>query len=191
MRKFNSTTPGFTLFELVVSSTIIIVLGSIFMVNYRQQQISQSLKSAADNLESGLRQMQNNILAGELYSPTSPARDYGVKLDLNAGTFETFAEESVTSAYKTLEIVNLGSNVIFNRLTAGSNSLITHLEVRFISPTGKMLISARQGGSVIYTEQANIIGQIRIAHTSTSSHYYIVDIDGASGRIQSTRVPGP
>lgn len=56
---------GFTLIELIVTTTIIIILTTIGISSYNNMNETQTLRDAASDLKNNLRMTQNKVAAGE------------------------------------------------------------------------------------------------------------------------------
>ena len=176
---------GFSFIELMVVIAIFTSLGTALTASYLQSRHSTSLQIVTDSTQSALRQMQNNTLAGEPYSLTTTARDYGIKISNLGVAYETFVEESGTVAYKALENFVFPTNVSFSNLqitSAGVTQSATDVEIRFFPPFGDILVTAKSGGVILFSEQKNVVVTFRVIFSGTTQ-YRRMTVDGISGRI--------
>ena len=184
---FRKKQPGFTFVELTIVFTIFIALATIFVTSQQQARRSSSLRIASDTTQSVLRQMQNNVLSGELYSESSltPARDYGIKFLSGGASYTSFVEEAATSNYKALETVNFDQKITFTNatvLSGGVSQGATSVEIRFFPPYGEIRVTAKSGSTTLFTEAKNVVVTFRLSYSGTSQ-YRQITVDGLSGRI--------
>lgn len=176
---------GFTLVEIIVVVTIFAALAATLLVSQQQARRSSNIRIAADSTQSALRLMQNQVLSGERYSPSSAARDHGIKLSSGGTAYETFVEEAGTVSYKSLETYTFPASVAISNLqvtSGGSTQSATLVEIRFFPPFGEVRVTAKNGGTTLFTEQKNVIVVFRFVY-SGASQYRQLTVDGVSGRI--------
>jgi len=77
----NLNEKGFTLIELLVSVSIILMLSSVFLVNYRGGDTMARLTMSAQKLASDIRMAQNNTLGSVEYNTVIPPGGWGVHFD--------------------------------------------------------------------------------------------------------------
>lgn len=75
--------PGLTLIELLVSISIIALVSSAFILNYRSSNHRSDLVMAAQMVVADIHQAQNNALGLLNYGEQSPAGGWGVHFDLS------------------------------------------------------------------------------------------------------------
>ena len=88
---------GFTLLEITVVISIIILLSGIFLVNYRQGEKEFALQRSAHSLAQTLRKTQEMAMSSkltpvELFGGTFPKGGYGLYFEKNSNTFILFAD---------------------------------------------------------------------------------------------------
>ena len=184
MRYFKSQSGrGFNIIELVVITAIIAVLFGAVVANLKEGEKGRNVKLAADSVQSALRQMQNNILSGQVHSVSGKAAgSYGFKITNSGTSYTTFVEELNKTAYAVLETVNLPNKISITNLVVDGNAS-TSLEVRFYPPFGKIKMDYVKlaGGSV--TDAENVQASFDLVYQGTS-HKKTIVIDGISGRIE-------
>jgi len=87
---------GFTLLELTVVVSIIIILTLIFLANYRGGELEFSLLRSTQRLAQDLRNTQEMALAGQLapfsFGEVFPKGGYGIYLQNNSNSYILFAD---------------------------------------------------------------------------------------------------
>lgn len=88
---------GFTLLELTVVTTIMILLATIFLANFRGGEKSFALKRSAHRLSQDLRMAQEMALSSQKTSPefgpeTFPQGGYGIYFEENSNSYILFAD---------------------------------------------------------------------------------------------------
>jgi len=185
LKRKKSFCEGFSMVEMIVVVGIIGMIGGIMMFNYGQARKSQNLQIARDALQSALRQMQSNSLSGQPYPGGTSARDYGLKISQTSTAYETFVEQAGTLAYQTLEALTLPQAVSVTNLRVtynGATTNITDAEIRFFPPFAEIKVTARNGGTTLFFEQAVVIVNFDMIYQGTTQTRSLV-IDGVSGRI--------
>lgn len=76
--KKNNLEKGFTLLEISVVSVIIVILSTVFLVNYKKGQTQFALERSAHQIAQALRISQDAALAGERINNVFPEGGYGV-----------------------------------------------------------------------------------------------------------------
>jgi len=77
---------GFTFVEMSVSVTIIGLLATLFITNYRSAERQQRLYASADQLVSDIRLMQSYALGAKKYDGQVPLGGWGINLDVGDPT---------------------------------------------------------------------------------------------------------
>ncbi len=87
--------------EVLVSISIIVLLGSTFLANYRDGSKSIELNLAAQKLASDIRFAQNNALGSVKYGATIPDGGWGIHIDIASSSKEylMFADENGNTTY--------------------------------------------------------------------------------------------
>ncbi len=149
---------GFTLIELMVVISIMLIAFSVVLVGLNQQQIKRSVILSQNETVTTIRKVQSYMLSSRDV-PTSklPARYYILYLQKNSPSSTVRAVDSSYAFYDNLEKINFTSGVIVNKLTLtqkdGSQSTPTCAQVIFSAPFGKMYIDTTEpcDGSIINT----------------------------------------
>lgn len=172
--------------ELMVVAAIFAVLSVGFVANFRRGEKVQSVKLAADDAQSALRQMQNNILSGAQYSEGVPAGNFGFEILDSGLSYNTFVEDTTfpVANKKILESVNFSSDsdIEANNLLVGGQSA-SKIEFRFYPPFAKVRIT---GLGTDYTNEENIAATFDLELTGGSfSSSKTIEVDGLTGRIEA------
>lgn len=90
--KQNRFAPGLTLIEMVVSISIVVIIASLFIANYRTANKRTDIIMAAQTLVADLHLAQNNSLGLVKYNGEVPAGGWGVHFDQARDTYTMFAD---------------------------------------------------------------------------------------------------
>jgi len=175
---------GYSLVELTVVVTILVLLSAAVIVNFNRGERIQRLNVAADSVQSALRQMQGNILFGLEYSATEVAQDFGFEISNNGQSYTTFVEDnnSPTPNRTNLETVTFASGVTATNLTVEGVSA-SKIEVRFFPPFGRIKIT---GVCTSYNQAENVgvLFDLRLDAGSGNIITKQVEVDGITGKIE-------
>jgi len=83
---------GFTLLEITVVISIIILLGTIFIANYRGGEKQFALRRSANKLAQDLRRTQEMAMSGVLFNGVFPKGGYGIHLKEDLDSYILFAD---------------------------------------------------------------------------------------------------
>jgi type II secretory pathway pseudopilin PulG len=186
--KRNRFAPGLTLIEMVVSISIIVLIASLFIANYRTANKRTDIIMAAQTLVADLHLAQNNSLGLVKYDGEVPAGGWGVHFDQTRDTYTMFADLNApgTGGYMSYDDgegdVNYGARL--TQLPAGIE--ITRLEtpgpesnvqanVTFLPPdpstniyngtatSTRLLIELTEGrNNTVKTIRVNFLGLIEV-----------------------------
>lgn len=189
LKKRNPTRSGggFTLLEITVVVSIIILLSTIFLVNYRGGERQFALKRSAHKLAQDLRGAQEMAMSSKKFEDTFPKGGYGIhfKKDLNSyilfadcngngesdetGPAFTCADATPENPYpETIEELSLEEGIKISALTP--SSLANTLEIIFFPPDPTITINPSANSASITltingqskTVFINIVGLIDI-----------------------------
>jgi prepilin-type N-terminal cleavage/methylation domain-containing protein len=138
---FKNNHSGFTIIELVVSASIIAIISTLVIANFRGANQRSSLENEAERLSSVIRQAQINALVGMTVDGVRPIGGFGVHLIACATDchYSLFADTSGDYLYNTSEeIQNLGmldDNVYIKTLPNSP------LDIDFTPPKGVAYIN--------------------------------------------------
>jgi type II secretory pathway pseudopilin PulG len=147
---------AFTLLEMIVSLSIIMIISVLFITNYRSANRRTDLIMTAQTLVADIHFAQNNTLGLVKYGPVVPPGGWGVSFDKAQNSYTVFAdlnapetpgylkydlmpEDEGDKAYGAREI-NLSSEIEINelKLIRGATSTLTDLaNVSFLPPDPK------------------------------------------------------
>ncbi|MEK9181262.1 MAG: prepilin-type N-terminal cleavage/methylation domain-containing protein, partial [Patescibacteria group bacterium] len=114
---------GLTLIELMIVVTIALSISGAVLAQFKVGEQSRNVRIAADDIQSALRLMQNNALSGIPYqtgSPSTPAKDFGWRVDMLLPTRHTTFVDSPTNILRVLENLTLPPKVSIRNLIADS-----------------------------------------------------------------------
>ncbi|NTW22354.1 prepilin-type N-terminal cleavage/methylation domain-containing protein [Candidatus Falkowbacteria bacterium] len=95
---------GFTFIEMSVSVTIIGLLATLFVTNYRSAERQQRLYTAADQLVSDIRLMQSYALGAKKHEGQVPLGGWGVHLDATDPANYSLYADTCASGIGTYEV---------------------------------------------------------------------------------------
>ncbi len=75
-RKINSS--GYSLLELIIALGIITIISAVVVANFRQAEKSNNLRQSSLELESNIRLVRSQALAGQLIDGVLPLGGYGL-----------------------------------------------------------------------------------------------------------------
>jgi prepilin-type N-terminal cleavage/methylation domain-containing protein len=137
---------GFTLIELIVSVSIIVMVTGIFLVNYNSANRRTDLTMTAQKLVSDIRLTQNYALGLARYGGrfgVVPYGGWGVHFDTNANNqYTIFADINENKAYDADEanvadggqITVLPDNVYIESVQIPDDSTTSKVDVTFLPP---------------------------------------------------------
>ena len=117
---------GFTLIELVVVTTIIVLLTALTLPNYRAGSQQLALQRSAYKLAQDLRRAQEMALSSQEFGGEVPA-GYGIYLEEGASRYTLFAY--IDGDQREVEIINLEKKIKIGDLLPDSP-----LTIAFIPP---------------------------------------------------------
>ncbi len=91
-RNFYRIYSGFTILELTIVFSVITILTSIFLANYRGGEKEFSLLRSANKVAQDLRTAQEMAMAGERFSDAFPKGGYGINFTNNSTFYILFAD---------------------------------------------------------------------------------------------------
>ena len=107
---------AFTMVELLVSISIIVIITSLFLANYREGNKKNEINIAAHNLTSDIRRAQNNSLGLIKYAGAVPGGGWGISIDMNSDntSYKIFADINENKRFDTGEDDAIyGGNTVF------------------------------------------------------------------------------
>ena len=168
---------GFTLIELIVSTSIIVMVTSIFLVNYSSANRRTDLTMTAQKLVSDIRLTQNYALGLARYGGRTgqvPLGGWGIHFDLTGenGNYLIFADENFSTIYddgegdssKGGQLTELPENVFVESISFGDNSPRSKVDITFLPPDP--ITTIRDGETISTSTEVNIV--LRDVRTETS-----------------------
>lgn len=187
----NKRQSGFTLVELMVSVSIMVLLLSVFTANFNGLSRSRNLKLAENNFVSDLHEMQSLSIASKNASVGHPASSYQALLSTasqasSAQYSLASSDNSQPSISYSISSVNLPGNIYIKNLNVlkpdGTNIPVTGLTLYFTVPYGRVLMT--YSGSSSEIKEADDIATITLS-TTDNTLSTSVTINGISGNITS------
>lgn len=185
---------AFTIIELLVSISILVVLVSAFLLDFGTQNDTRNLNDATNNLVSDLHKLQSYALSSRDYSPGVPASEYdaffpalgtggaGPNYQLNA------FDNNLTPNKMQLANVNYPVNIINSQiqLTKANNTtsnVTKAMTIRFLIPYGR--IYANYSSGIFVVNEANDIVRLKLTTRDGTMCKYVT-VNGITGNIGST-----
>ena len=98
-QKTKNANKAFTLLEITVVISIIILFSTVFIANYRGGEKQFALKRSANKLAQDLRRVQEMAMGGERFYGVFPQGGYGVYFAKNSGSYIIFADCNNNKTY--------------------------------------------------------------------------------------------
>ena len=118
-RKINSS--GYSLLELIIALGIITIISAVVVANFRQAEKSNNLRQSSLELESNIRLVRSQALAGQLIDGVLPLGGYGLFFSLDQPTsYIIFADLDGDHYYDNNEqqkIMKLSTGVIISNIS--------------------------------------------------------------------------
>lgn len=144
---------GFTLVELLLVITIMLIMAGAMIPSFNGYLKNQSLKQAQERLKSDIRTIQNKALTGALYDQTvdvgpsgRTVTHWGIRFNNESNIYDYFIAHAATGAEFTSECNNARSTTPGDGSSAryqGSGELPSDME--FKSPTGCLFFDFKNG----------------------------------------------
>jgi prepilin-type N-terminal cleavage/methylation domain-containing protein len=168
---------AFTVLEMVVVISIITILFSIFMVNFREVDTTQLLETETEKILSVLKEAQIYSLAGQTSSGVR--YNYGVRLSscVSGSCSYILYGDSSTDGYDVGEENNSGRTM----------NILTGIYVSSVLPevSGNLDITFEAPLSEIYFNGAQAVEEASIVLTNSSGSTKTITINRLSGKIEA------
>ena len=157
---------GFTLLEITVVVSIIIMLGTFFVVNYRGGEKQFALQRSAHKLAQDLRRAQGMAMSSQQFNGTFPKGGYGIHFKKGLSTYILFADcnadtEADESGFaltcvlatpispfpETVEEEKLEDGIIISNVSPSSGG--NTLDITFFPPDPTITINPQSTSAVI------------------------------------------
>jgi len=88
---------GFTLLEIIVVTSIIIILSTVFILNYRTGEKQFALRRSAHQLAQAIRDVEEKAMSSQEFEdgsldPVFPKGGYGIQIEEGSGSYVMFAD---------------------------------------------------------------------------------------------------
>jgi prepilin-type N-terminal cleavage/methylation domain-containing protein len=174
MKIISKQQKGFTLIEMLVSISIIVMISGIFLANFRGSSRKSELSFAAQQMASDIRLTENYSLGLVKYGDVLPTGGWGFYLDQNANQYKIFADVSGDKIYndgeadtsKSARIITLPKNIVVNSIKYGTSldNIDTKLNMSFLPPDPLVYIAGQK-----YYQAEIILKDTRDGSTKTIS----------------------
>ena len=192
---------GFTLIELIVTISILVLISSISISNFRNGERQKRLALAADAITNGIHNAQNYALTGKQISSSNCAVGAGITdksavayrtvFTAGSNTFTLYADDNCTKVApfnsNLIETFNLPQSTVVDSSSMlltdinGISSNVSILQFKYSTPFGQMSAATQVGGNPsnfsVFKSAEITVKVIGSANTRK------VIIDGISGRI--------
>jgi|GEM_PF-6437941 len=174
---------GFSLIELLTAISIIVILTSLFLANYRAQGSKAAVNAATSNLISDLHKVQSFALSSRDVASGNPASRYSITFSNGAISYDLVGYNSAIPAVPTtISTTRLGPLVSVSsvQITRVDGSVVSPNSVNagFKIPFGKVVLNFT--GSVI--DEVNDLARIKLISADNTVCSYVV-INGITGNI--------
>ncbi len=139
---------AFTLIEMVVSLSIIVMVTALFIANYHSANKRTDIIMTAQNLVADMHLAQNNTLGLVKYNDAVPAGGWGLAFNVNQDYYTLFADLDApgTSGYMSMDaateanpdyggrITRLPQGITISKLTTTGSTTNDAVNVTFLPP---------------------------------------------------------
>src|SRR4030042_2002670 len=135
---------GFTLIEITVVVSIIVLLGTIFIINYRGGEKQFALQRSAHKLSQSLRGAQEMAMSAQIFEGSFPAGGYGISLQKDNEFYILFADLDGDGIYddfpnpEKIEEISLENGIYISQLLPSSDN---SLAITFFPPAPEIKIN--------------------------------------------------
>lgn len=163
---------GFTLIELLVAISIFTLLSSFMVVSYHNDEKAKVLKTQAQDVLTGLQQVQNMALTGELIDGISPISYKFLLSDCDNNCIYYLSAVLADGTQLPIAQKSLKSVAVDVQSASG-------LDVNFLPPRGKIEIAVPNGPDA---------ATLKISNSQSVS--YCIKLDSVSGRMDLSATTG-
>jgi prepilin-type N-terminal cleavage/methylation domain-containing protein len=154
MQRTSSTSrqTGFTVIELLVVVSIMVLIATIVVIGFNTQRPRRNIKIAQNELVTNIRKVQSYVLSSRDYATGLPSSFYVLQFPADTGVMTSYAIYAVDSAgaYQgPLERINLPDQISIKKMelvTASGNVEVGCAQVAFAAPFGKTYIETAVAG---------------------------------------------
>lgn len=145
--KTNFPAGGFSLIELIVSLSIIMMITVLFIANYKTSNKRTDLVMTSQKIVADIHAAQNNALGLVKYNDGVPAGGWGISFDMSTTTYTMFADLNAPGMLGYMDYdpssegdisygarrTDISSNVAISSIKIG-NTQVTKANVTFLPP---------------------------------------------------------
>jgi prepilin-type N-terminal cleavage/methylation domain-containing protein len=152
--KFLEAKPAFSLIELLVSISIIVIITGLFFASYRTANKQAELSRSVSDLSSSYRKALNQTLGLSEYNGVVPNGGWGVHINLaNDNTnYHVFADRDSNGQFDDGEAnkdfggetVNTPRDIIINSIVVNGTTNVSYLDVIYIPPHPTVILDTSE-----------------------------------------------
>lgn len=178
---------GFTLIELLVVISIMVILTTVFLVNFGSVGKVRSVNIAKNNVVSDLRRMQTAALSSKDITPGVLSGDYGATFNMSTpGYYQLVADDNSGARQTPLGTYYIPNNATLSsiRVTKSDGTVLnpTYAEILFKTTYGRILVTY-SGSSTSGTKETDDVVRLTFTSTADATLSSTIDINGVTGNI--------
>lgn len=187
---------GFTLIELMVVTSIMLLLASSLVINLAGQRVPRDLKIAQNELVSNIRKTQSYMLSSRILANGKSAQYYLIKFDLNKPTeYKIQAIYDVSTGPKLIDVETINFPPNIQIATTSSPNLAINI-TRFVSPTLQPIYTncalvafVAPYGKIIFNDGCSLASSANPADLVLADDYYAKIINFQNNLVCSVDYP--
>ncbi len=146
----NNRQGGFTVIELLVVLSIMVVIATVVIIDFNRQRNSRSIVLAKNETVTNMRKIQGYMLSSRNLPSGEAAKFYIAEFNMNGGStvgqFNVHAVDNDFVLHRNLETIKLPSGVRYKNFkidptSKGDPVAYQCLQIIFSSPFGKMYVN--------------------------------------------------
>ena len=158
---------GFTLVELLVSITIIAIIASLSIANYKKGGTATDLKMVTQDIVSEVRKVQGYALGSKEFNGLSPAGGWGISFSEGSSELVIFADDG-DRQYSNSEIFlkrkfSISEKVIVSDIILNSNNR-SHFYLVYEPPDPDVFMGVNDVPGSPLQHITEIVGTIVLSH---------------------------
>lgn len=152
MKKRDKNLFGFTLFEVLVSTAVIILISTLLIANLNKGEKQYQVQLVAQEIVQNIRRVQDMALTSFNPQGENVPDYYGIYFDKNeTNSYIIFGDKNGNNTYQSsdieIEIVSIDSSVEIDSLSSGNKDL----NITFLVPDGFVYIKPADAESATIT----------------------------------------
>lgn len=168
---------GFSVIELLVVSSIFIIIFAISLVNYNQAQKTETLRVMADKLASDISWVQTAALAG-LSEGEAVNYSYGIYLKYGGNGYDLYRDDNGNKAY------NVGVDKLMRTESMGTEFELGQMQVNAVTSDVVDVIFVPPRPTVYANGLVNAPVSIIVNRSKKTEKSVKLQIDPVTGRVR-------